>query len=251
MESIITTNLKEITLSSQFLNATTPKGDIEIDIKRLLKEPINSDSAYFNATTIAKMYDVRPNDLFRDAKWKNYVNEMEKQVAFKYNKNVVIKMIKTVRGKHHSGTWLHSKLIVELLRKLDVKFAVAMDLFIQDLIIHSDRLKLERDNTKVLFHPLTDVIRDLYIPNQTSENSKKFAYTSLLTLANLKVLGSSGKKYAKDNDIEIEQGKNIRDYLPQDKLDEISRVEQDIHGMIKYGKMYEYQDIKKELGLEE
>ena len=144
MESIITTNLKEVTLSSQFLTLRTPKGELEIDIKQLLKEPINSDSAYFNATEIAKMYSKRPNDIFRSKDWNEYLEEMEYRVNSKYNKNAVIKMVKTVRGKHHSGTWLHSKMIVEFLRKLDTKFAVQMDLFIEDLIIHSNEIKIER-----------------------------------------------------------------------------------------------------------
>ena len=245
MDSIITTNLKDITLSSQFLTLTTPKGGIEIDIKQLLKEPINSDNAYFNATEIAKMYDKRPNDIFRGNDWNLYVEEMEKQVNFKYNKLVVIKMVKTVRGKYHSGTWLHAKLIIEFLRRVDIKFAVAMDLFIQDLIIQSNQLKIERSNTKIHFKPLTDVIKEIYIPAQSSDNAKKFAYQNIATLINLKALGMSGTKYRKDNNIDDET--DLRDVLSQDILNRIDEVELDLYGYIKYANVTDYEILKNKL----
>ena len=73
MDSIITTNLKDITLSSQFLTLTTPKGEIEIDIKQLLKEPLNSDSAFFNATEIAKMYDKDLSNFTRTIGYEKYL----------------------------------------------------------------------------------------------------------------------------------------------------------------------------------
>ena len=80
MDSIITTNLKEITLSSQFLTLTTPKGGIEIDIKQLLKEPLNSDNAFFNATEIAKMYDRDLSKYFRTDNTKTYIEKRENHI---------------------------------------------------------------------------------------------------------------------------------------------------------------------------
>ncbi len=246
MDSIITTNLKEVTLSSKFISLKTPKGEIELDIKQLLKEPINSDSAYFNATTIAKYYNKRPNDIFRSKEWNEYLEEMEYRVNSKYNKSAVIKMVKTVRGKHHSGTWLHSKMIVEFLRKLDTKFAVQMDLFIQDLIIHSNELKIERANTKINFKPLTDAIKNIYIPAQESENAKKFAYQNIATLINMKALGMSGAKYKKENNISDEV--DLRDILPKDILGKIDEVELDLFGYIKYANITDYEILKEKIG---
>lgn len=245
MESIITTNLKEVTLSSQFLTLRTPKGELEIDIKQLLKEPINSDSAYFNATEIAKMYSKRPNDIFRSKDWNEYLEEMEYRVNSKYNKNAVIKMVKTVRGKHHSGTWLHSKMIVEFLRKLDTKFAVQMDLFIEDLIIHSNEIKIERSNTKIHFKPLTQAIKEIYIPSQESESAKRFAYQNIATLINMKALGMSGTKYRKDNDIDEET--DLRDVLDKDTLARIDEVEMDLYGYIKYAGITDYEILKEKI----
>ncbi len=247
METVAIVN-SGLTLSSQFLHLKTPKGEVTIDIKALLKEPIGSDKAYFNATEIAKMYGVKLHNIFRTEQWKNYVKAVEKAIESKCLTSETFKkpkLIKTVRGRHHSGTWLHAELVIEFIRQIDVEFAVQMDFFIKDLIRKADELKIERAQTKAMFHPLTDAIRDYYIPNQTSENAKRFAYSSILTLANLKVLGCSSRKYAKMNGIEIENGKNIRDYLDADTLERIKEVEIQLYALIKYSKIYRYNILKK------
>ena len=47
MDSIIVTKLNEITLKSGFLKIETSKGDLLLDIKQMMKEPVNSENAYF------------------------------------------------------------------------------------------------------------------------------------------------------------------------------------------------------------
>ena len=244
MDSIITTNLKEITLSSQFLTLTTPNGDIEIDIKQLLKEPVNSDNAYFNATEIAKLYGKRINDFIRLENTQEYLVIMGKYLNTVSNGNK-IELVKTVRGKHHSGTWLHAKVVLRLIRWLDTELEVAMDLFIQNLIVHSNQLKIERSNTKIHFKPLTDVIKEIYIPAQSSDNAKKYAYQNIATLINLKALGMSGTKYRKDNNIDDEV--DLRDVLSQDMLNRIDQVELDLHGYIKYANITDYEILRSKL----
>lgn len=244
MESIITTNLKEVTLSSQFLTLRTPKGELEIDIKQLLKEPINSDSAYFNATTFAQLYGKRINDFIRLENTQEYLSIMGRYVNTISNGNK-IQLVKTVRGKHHSGTWLHSKVILRLMRWLDTELEVAMDLFLQDLIIHSNEIKIERSNTKINFKPLTQVIKDIYIPNQESEGAKKFAYQNIATLINMKALGMSGTKYRKDNNIDDEI--DLREVLDKDTLARIDEVEIDLHGYIKYANITDYEILKEKI----
>lgn len=158
-----------------------------------------------------------------------------------------IQLVKTVRGKHHSGTWLHSKVVLRLMRWLDTELEVAMDLFLQDLIIHSNEIKIERDNTKILYKDLSRIIDTIYIPAQESENSKKFAYSNIAGLVNIKVLGSLATKYAKDNSIEIEKGKSVRDYLEKDKLEQIKEVERVVAGIIEFGNITDYEEIKERL----
>ena len=244
MDSIVVCDLSQVTLSSQFLALKTKKGEVEIDIKQLLKEPINSDKAYFNATHIAKMYGVEMHEYLRSIKVKKYIEALEQKLSFKYGKIPVLK--KTVRGRYHSGTWLHSKLIVDFVRWVDVDFAVELDLFIQDLIVYSNELKIERNNAKIHFSKLTDAIKDIWIPAQKSENAKKYAYSNIATLINMKVLGCPATKYTKDNGIVIEEGKSIRDYLPKHKVKEIDSLEEDVWGYIKFANITNYEILKEE-----
>ena len=240
MDSIITTNLKDITLSSQFLTLLTPNGELEIDIKQLLKEPVNSDSAYFNATTVAKMYNKDLSNFTRTEGYKKYIEMLNRDYHG-------IKMERKVRGRHHSGTWFHSKMFLKFVSWVDVEFEYGMHRFLEQLIIHSNEIKIERDNTKILYKDLSRIIDTIYIPAQESENSKKFAYSNIAGLVNIKVLGSLATKYAKDNSIEVEKGKSVRDYLEKDKLEQIKEVERVVAGIIEFGNITDYEEIKERL----
>lgn len=245
MESIITTSLKEITLSSQFLSLKTPKGEIEVDIKKLLKEPLNSDTAYFNATNVAKMYGRDLSKYFKTDNTKSYIAKREEQINFKYPQKGGIKMVKTVRGKYHSGTWLHSKIILHFLRWVDTDLEIAMDDFMHNLIIHSNELKIERSNTKINFKPLTKAINDIYIPAQESDNAKKFAYNNMLTLINMKALGMSASKYKRIHN--IADNVDLRDVLSKEELALIDSAELDLFGYIKYANITDYETLNQKL----
>ena len=63
--TIITFKTETLNLSTKFVEVTTPKGELVVDVKNLLAQPIHSDSAYFNATEIAKIYGTRLDQIFR------------------------------------------------------------------------------------------------------------------------------------------------------------------------------------------
>jgi len=245
MESIITTDFSKVTLSSKFLSLKTPKGELEIDIKQLLKEPINSDSAFFNATQIAKMYSKNINEYMRRESTKEYIRKKEELLNM--GKTTYLKLTKTVRGKYNSGTWIHSKVILHFLRWIDMDFEIMMDDFIEKLITHSNELKIERSNTKIHFIPLAEAIKDTYIPSQESDNAKKFAYQNISTLINMKALGMSGAKYKKDNNISKEA--ELRDILPKEILKKIDETELDLFGYIKYAGVTDYETLKEKIGV--
>ena len=256
MESIISFNLEELTLSSKFLRLETSKGDVVIDIKKMMKEPVNSENAFFNATRVAEMYGRKKElNAFMNLKaTKKYIEILEEEFAMiTSNSRNQIKTHYIKRGKETKdnkgqfGTYLHNELFFKYLSWCDVKFEREIHKAFKQMVIHSNEIKIERDNTKILFHGLTATIQDIYIPNQTSDNAKKFAFSSISTLVNMIVLGCKASKYANDNDIEIEGNKSIRDYLNKEQLEEIKDIEENVNGIIKYGKVYEYQDIKEEL----
>jgi len=157
-------------------------------------------------------------------------------------------LICTRRGKYNSGTYLHKELFIEFITTLDVRLRREMHKMVMAVIRQADIVKIDRADTKTLFKGLTDTIREIYIPAQTSENAVKFAYSTLATLCNIKVLGMTAKKYCKINNIEVTKDMiSIRDALPQDKLDEIKKVEEHLNGFIKYAGITDYSILKEKL----
>jgi len=238
--TIITFKTETLNLSTKFVEVTTPKGELVVDVKNLLAQPIHSDSAYFNATEIAKMYGKDLSNFTRTENYKTYLKLLNRDYHG-------VKFIKTVRGKHHGGTWFHTKMFLKFLLWVDIELEYTFHRFIEDLIVQVDVLKIDRQSTKTLFHPLTDTIKNIYIPNQKSENSKKFAYSQLLTMINIIALGCGATKYARDNNITIEKGKNIRDYLSESQLKQIEQLEVHLNGLIQYAKITDYQELKTRL----
>ena len=232
----IASTINDITLNTKLLEFHSPTGDVIIDIKRLLEA--EGDDAYINVTHIAKKLNKEVKEFFKLKSTREYIEVLEEVINEDRIKPIKLKYTK--RGKETKetlqqggvyGTFLHKELAIVFLRWLDIRFAVTCDQFIKKAIIQCSVLKMERSNTKALFHPLTDTIKDIYIPAQESANAKKFAYSSLMTLINMQVLGCSAKKYANDNNIEVDtkSGKSVRDYLPKDILSQITNLEEDLN----------------------
>jgi len=100
-----------------------------------------------------------------------------------------------------------------------------------------------------LFKPLTNTIKNIWIPSQTSDNKKKFAYVQLIDLSNLVALGVRAKQYKEQNSIEVEKGKTIRDYMSEDELNRIEEAERKINGYIEFGGVTTYEELKNRLGV--
>jgi len=120
------------------------------------------------------------------------------------------------------------------------------------IIKTAEIMKITRKDTKVLFHPLTDAIKDIYIPAQKNENAKRFAYIHILELANLKALGMSSSTFKKlynltDEKIKKDSKISIRDYMTENQLDKIKKIEQHIHGLIVYAGITDYITLKSKL----
>jgi hypothetical protein len=134
----------------------------------------------------------------------------------------------------------------------DVNYEIALHDMVMHLIKTAEITKVSRVNTKFLFHPLTDAIKDIYIPAQESENSKKWAYKLLMDLANLKGLGMTSQAYKKVNNLttaKIQEDGNIsiRDYMTKLELSAIEEAEKHIHGLIVYAEITDYHKLKAKI----
>jgi hypothetical protein len=263
--------IKDITLSTHFLEFQAPNGDVIIDIKGLLIA--DKDEAYFNATQIAKSFadtdrkaTILLQSYLKSNKTKEYlkildemlnndVTQMGNIILSPKKQNIKLKIIRRGYTKEKAklnGTWFYKDLALDFFRFLDTRFAIMCDQLLKKIITQSHLLHIEREQTKVLFHPLTDTIKDLWILNQTAEQQIRWAYQIIMYLANLKAIGMGSKEYKKTHNISDEQIKadkkiSIRDYMSKNELDKIKKAEEDINGLIKYGKIYEYGTLKNEL----
>jgi len=263
---------KEITLSTKFFHLSLGDGStntIEIDVQGLMRADIGSEDAWINVTPLLQAYNKKVTKWTRNKSVQEYINVVT-DTFFKSTNLAPFKipfpkaqwfkksrydwldqdtpLICTRSGKYHSGTWIHKKLFIEFITILDVKLRIELHELVESVIKQTDLVKFERTGTKTLFHELTDVIRDVYIPAQTSENAKKFAYSTLMTLANTKVLGTTAKAYCKKNNIEVTKDMiSARDALDEDKLKKIKEVEKEIWGFIRFAKITDYAELKKQI----
>jgi hypothetical protein len=161
-------------------------------------------------------------------------------------------LVLTRRGRYNSGTWLHKELFMEFITSLRPDYRRELHKMVMHIIKTAETMKITRVDTKTLFHPLTDVIKDIYIPAQDSINSKRFAYAHILDLANLKALGMTSKTFKNLNNItpaKIKEDGNIsiRDYMTKTQLDKIKKIEEHIHGLILYAGITDYQTLKSKI----
>jgi len=204
----------------------------------------------FCATTKTKEYLKILDEMLN-----NDVTQMGDIILSPKKRNIKLKFIRRGYVGEQSklnGTWFYKDLALDFFRFLDTRFAIMCDQLLKKIITQSNLLHIERDQTKVLFHPLTDTVKDIWIPNQESEQSKRWAYQIIMDLANLKAIEMTSKQYKEIHNISNEQIKedkkiSIRDYMSKDELEKIKKAEEHINGFIKYGEIFSYQILKEKL----
>jgi hypothetical protein len=257
-ENIFITDFTNIKLNDRLLTIRTPKGEIGLDIHFLLNQKSDTEFAYFNGTEIAKLFGKRYEHVTRNDQWREYVAIIEENlntqnwVIRKMDKMFInsdgsLKAIVSRRGRY-GGTWLHHDLAIQFMRMVDVRWGYELDQFMKNLITHTNKMVIERKETKFLFHPLTDAIKDIYIPAQTDTEKIKYAYHAISDLINIKALGCKAWMYKENHGLTDEQIKadgkiSIRDYLSKSQLARIKQVETDIHGLIKYARLTDLTEI--------
>ena len=277
---IIITNRPEIRLNDSFFEFNIEEANISIDMRALFNSDTYSEDAWILVTPIlnSSWSPVKKiTHWLRNDNLKQYINIVNNEFFNSHNlthsnsckltqlkhtpKNQWLKakwldngetpLIKTVRGKY-GGTWLHKELFMEFITSLRPDYRRELHKMVMHIIKTAEIMKITRKDTKVLFHPLTDAIKDIYIPAQKNENAKRFAYIHILELANLKALGMSSSTFKKlynltDEKIKKDSKISIRDYMTENQLDKIKKIEQHIHGLIVYAEITDYQTLKSKI----
>ena len=140
---------------------------------------------WFNATAAAERFGKRPVDWLALDSTKDYIATLAE-----ISKCEKSSLLKTKRGRHNGGTWMHPKLGVAFARWLDVRFAIWCDLQIDGLIRgnhpHYDRLKA-RDKSAVSFRFMNDVLKLVRL--EDGKETLEYHYQNEAKLLNWLVTG--------------------------------------------------------------
>lgn len=98
-----------------------------------------NEDGWFNATKAAEKFGKRPNDWLQLDETKEYISILFEILNTSPNGICSHKVsqnhfVKTRRGRHNGGTWLHPDLAVAFARWLDLRFAVWCDRQIRSIL---------------------------------------------------------------------------------------------------------------------
>lgn len=98
------------------------------------------EDGYFNMTKAAKQFGKRLDSFMKSPETKEYVEALKPTIRG-------TDPIHAIRGGRTPGTWLHPKLAVFAARWLDVRFAVACDVMIEDIL--KGNVKVSRKDKEI------------------------------------------------------------------------------------------------------
>ncbi|MGJ8515096.1 KilA-N domain-containing protein [Carnimonas bestiolae] len=89
---------------------------------------------WINATDVAKRFGKKPVKWLELPRTKSYIAALARALGVSNVRKSDFGLVKTSRGGHQAGTWLHPKLAVSFARWLDDDFAVWCDMQIDTLL---------------------------------------------------------------------------------------------------------------------
>jgi len=152
------------------------------------------DDGWFNATEAAKHFGKRLDHWLDNADTLEYIQALDSAVTGEPSQISNTRKsgyLKSVRGQHGGGTWLHPKLAVTFARWLDAKFGVWCDFQI-DAIIRSGQTQREDAEYLPTYHALHGRINVLAA---ASKNADK-VHMNINKLINKTIGVESGQRHS-------------------------------------------------------
>lgn len=212
-------------MSTKFEIVEVNDKEIMVDVSMLIK----SDTLFFNATKMAKQFNKRPDDFWKQPQNVEY---LEALITLGEG-NKKSDFIKTKKGKY-GGTWFHNDLALQFARWLNSIFAVKLDKWI------IQRLKDEHDRQQKRIEAKTGYLQLSKAVEQSHDPAVFYHYTTETNMINKIVLGMNAKAYKKINEVD-----NVRDNCTVLQLSQIEELQKADTYLIKIG--VEYQDRKAQL----
>lgn len=122
-----------------------------------------TDTAYLNATEIAKSFGKQVRDYLINNRTTDYINAITEYFAETGNpvtaKNQLVIIKKGGNDKNAQGTWLHPKLAIDFARWLNPRFAVWCDMQIAKLLNLDENAKPSPKLTNTQAHQIQKAIK--------------------------------------------------------------------------------------------
>lgn len=199
--------------------------EVTVDLSML----VNADDMFFNATEIAKQFDKRMHDFWRDSQNEKYLNSLI--TLEECNKE---NFIKTRTGSKYGGTWLHQKMALQFARWLSSDFAVRLDKWIIERLKDEEQRKKARLAAKTGYLELSEAVKNDHDPVM------HYHYSNEANLVNRIVLDMTANEYREKFDV-----KDIRDNLDAFQMKAIKDLQSANKVYIEDG--VPYQDRKEKL----
>ena len=214
-------------MSSKFDVIAGEGGNIALYLKELMSKPINSKDVYVNFTDVCKLYNKEPFDYLRLDSTKEYNQKVAKV------RGVTIPIVKTIKGKY-GGSYLHYVGLFNALRWVNIDFGIEMDYILEQVFRQADIIKTDRQGTITKFHPLTDAIKEYFVPNISNKMGKKMIYPTVMDFANKIIMGMTAKQFRalKAKEGVIVPKEETRCFFEEDKLDKIIAIEEKLYQLI-------------------
>jgi hypothetical protein len=143
------------------------------------------------------------------------------------------------------GTYVHSDLMIDYMKWISPELSVLLNIKFKELVKTMHLLKKNRKATIVEFHKLVSVTSKFYPPKQKDGYTGEFADAKLMDLINLMVIGSTASKFREANNVGSDEP--TRKYFTPVQLEKVERCEAIVCGLIEYGGLDNYKDIKTAL----
>lgn len=166
-----------------------------------------TEDGWLNATAIAEKYGKRPVDWLALETTKEYISVLSDILKCENSSHLSIgkenQLIKTKRG-NLGGTWIHTDLVVQFARWLDVRFSIWCDMQIRGLIqkIHPHynwkRIRHESSSSFKVMNAVVQLVRQ-----NKGKETKFFHYANEAKLVNWAITGEF-KPLDRDNLNEVE-----------------------------------------------
>jgi len=263
MATLTNLNLREQTF--------TVTKDVTLDIKEMMGLNNDSQDFYIRVTDVATSFGKRLDDFFNSKPNQEYFTALINQNSSNENfgstfsttkKNYYVADIRynrydlnylayrlDGRGSEMEasvkGTYIHKDLMLPFFRWLSADLAVRLDKMFTAFLTDYTKLKEERRSSIEEFHTLITVSDEFYVPKQATGYPQTSANSKLMDMINIQVFGCKASTFRARNGIDAD--KPTREWATATQLANIAKCERIVCGLIEYGNVTDYSELKEKL----